>query len=421
MRNIQVDRSESNAPWSCRPKAQPRRRTAEHIAKTFEKDQGREHLPRPGVNALGKRLGDAPRARLSGQPTGSVLGVSGGVSAPARCLRCVSAVLRTAFTSVDMTIFLLCFLCSCNIRPLPEEKPLLFAPATEKYWLCNLVTGIEKKDDIQYVHDCMLVTYSPTDQGKYTNFFLSEWSELDSSFHYGMRSSGDAVWSKRGKWPLSTHIPEDSAHAAWRLYYSSKAIWLEGAIGDVEQPPLKVRGRSYSAKHFRVLNFQPNVAATEMRLFEYNTSTETAQKFARMQLAEFTEAANLIAAENAKAIYWINFGADMAGDATLLLQLDYDGQIKVLGSDYSYHPHGVRFPAVCKLVPGSDWQSPNSRKTYDLGIDVDVGWNHFIVRPMIADQEIRAGKNSFWMGAIEVVDSAKGYQAGIGNMYIFTH
>lgn len=67
-------------------------------------------------------------------------------------------------------------------------------------------------------------------------------------------------------------------------------------------------------------------------------------------------------------------------------------------------------------------KSQVSRKTYQLGIQMNFGMrSDYIVRPMIEDQEIRAGKNSFWMGAIEAVDSVSGNQVATGNMYIFTH
>lgn len=321
---------------------------------------------------------------------------------------------------VLITSIIVSFGCS-NSRPLPEEKPLLYAPTTEKYWLCHLVTGIDNGDDIQFVHDCMLVTYSPTEQGNYTNFFLSEWSEIDSTFHFGMRSSKDAVWSRSGKWPLSVLIPEDSTHPAWRLHFSPKAIWLNGAFANAEKKPLSMRGRSSAGKHYKVLPFLPNVTATENTLYAYHIPKDTAEYFASIQLAEFTEAANLIAAGNAKAIYWIHFETGM-DELSILLQLDLDGNLKLLGQQSRYHPHGIRAEAICKVEPEFQWTSQISHKTYQLGIHINLGmWNDYIVRPMMEDQEIRAGKNSFWMGAIEAVDSLRGTQAAIGNMYIFTH
>jgi hypothetical protein len=300
---------------------------------------------------------------------------------------------------------------ACSSRPYPEEKPFLREPPTEKYWLCNMVT--DGPDSLEE-HHCLLLTHSPSELGTFTSFFLSRWNAADSLYQFGTRLSNNAVWSKKGKWPLVASVPGDSVTPDWRFYWGRKAIWLEGEVNGM---PLQLRGEHPYGKRFftRQLHDNPDVFSIQSFTYDYRGDNEPD---AKIDLLAFVDASNLVNSDYARAIYCITLH-DFSGDGVIILKMDPQGGLSLMGQDYSWR-HGGGYHNPFATIPDAIWQSPHSHKSYSLGIQYAMEGEKYLVRPRIQDQEIRAGRNSFWMGAVEVVRVGNGSHFASGNMYIFT-
>lgn len=323
-----------------------------------------------------------------------------------------------------------------NHRALPEEKAILPEAGVEKYWLFNQVVP---EGDGYFHYDCMLLVQSPTAQGDATSFFASEWNSYDSSYYYGMQVDPKGNWSRPGRWPMIARLDGDSTATHWRLFWDRKSLWFDGEYRSPKKYPLASHGALVPQKPwdaYRLLPVESDTARPTYGIqplapkvfvfppFAGSWRNGDAGSFgAATQGGVFCDASTLIQAANAKAVYWVQLIDSVGNQTTHLLQLGNDGRMSVLAE------------ALCSIegkreviqrnfghfVCGGGWESPHSRKTYLLELEFNGANDPLLIRPKIQDQELQAGKKSFWMGAVEARRAAEEQPYASGNMYIFTH
>lgn len=312
-------------------------------------------------------------------------------------------------------------------RAHPGESALLPATKKEKYWLLTLETQEAHDHHAQVEENVVsaLIFYSPTPTGAYASFFLSQWTSADSVYRFGMYTRDNAACSGEKRWPIVVNFPSDSSENKWRWYFGRKHIWLDGMFQSPRPQPISLRGMySPSQPPLDTLQIATYPAATALPPLDYKymSSQGKQTRLGMARIIALENASILINSPGTKAVYWISFGTSRLPDNHLFMESKEDGTVDMLGSHYGHEEHGHFHTTPIQKVAlslDSDWESPHSHKTYGLGVDLQTEPSTLRLRPVIADQEIRAGRNSFWMGAIQALGE-DGQALGVGNMYIFT-
>jgi hypothetical protein len=306
-------------------------------------------------------------------------------------------------------------------RAFPEEKALLPEQGVEKYWLLNQVSSFQNH---QTQHDCILLTQSPSAEGTATSLFVSRWDSRDSSYHYGIQISTQAASSKPGRWPMAIHVAADSLGAGWRWFWDRHSIWVEGSLIQAYDQDYHMHGHFYPCKPYTISTHTTTPSILEIASF--NTTWESTaggrNLYAEANLAVFVQASSLIQADQPQAVCWVKLGLGKGDYLSLLLKMTPQGAFQILAQRYE-GDHLDWENVDLKVTPSETppWKSLASKKNYPLQWTLSTGSRSLRIQPRIQNQEIQAGKKSFWMGAIEAIDTATGEHIGNGNMYIFTH
>ncbi len=342
------------------------------------------------------------------------------VNAPHLLAKHVHDVRRAYFLLVLLVSYMALDSCASH-RAFPEEKALLPAPGVEKYWLLNQITSLQNH---QTQHDCMLLTQSPGADGTAMSLFVSRWDSRDSSYQYGMQTSTQATASKPGRWPMAIHVAADSLGAGWRWFWDRHSIWVEGSLTQATDQSYWMHGHFYLRKPYTIIPLSTAPSILEIASFEHTwKSTEGGRDlFAEANLAVFVHANGLIQGAQAQAVYWVKLGLGKGDYLSLLLQMTPQGAFQILAQHYEGgYPDWENVDLQVTQGEATPWKSLASKKSYCLDWTLSTGTRSLRIRPRLQNQEIQAGKKSFWMGAIEAIDVATGGSVGKGNMYIFTH
>jgi len=136
----------------------------------------------------------------------------------------------------------------------------------------------------------------------------------------------------------------------------------------------------------------------------------------------FTGRGSLISRAKEESVCWMDIELDSGNQLSLLLGVDDGGEVRVEQALLQNEKEGIPVRIQPKIrVAEKDQLVLSSGKKYPLSYLLELYGDKrsLLIRPMARQQEILAGKRSFWMGAVECIDRESGALTGKGNMYIF--
>lgn len=326
-------------------------------------------------------------------------------------------------TTMGWLIGVVVLLAACTAhRATTTEQAILPEAGKEKFWLFHTVG---KTLDSVIHHYALLLTQRPTASGKATSFFVAHWDDGNKAFEYGCINAPNAAWSKAARWPMNALLRADSTEADWQFYFNRHALQLKGLFQAPASRAFSLRGQFARTDSLQVLAAD---TFPQIEVLQHGHGTLVAghaHMDGDLMGAVFVDAGALLSDPMIKAVYWLQImGLDATWNRSLLFFMDADGHLRwvkaaaqqgtgALRSQLPWQDNGQFFPQM-------PWRSSHSGKTYALALAYRAPYEAFLIRPRAEDQEIRAGKKSFWMGAVEMVDDARSQTPlALGNMYIF--
>lgn len=317
--------------------------------------------------------------------------------------------------SFYITTILLFLLSGCRRKALEREMPLFINDAHEKLWLFNSITKDKYGKDL---HMCALIVYDTLKTGSNVNCFASIWSQNDSSFYFGKKTSQTANLTSDKKFPLLFSIQGSDSSTSWLWQLNrKKMVWhAETFIHKTKyraQYPFSLYknrdGSSFSA-------VSPIAAKTKTSGVKNIKGTTT------LFINTIDKKEKLISNKNSPHLIWINLKMEGGLSFLCLFNMLPDGSSQILGYTIfdSLNKPINDLEIKITATPSEVWKSKLSNKTYPLGFKITINNKpDLIISSRKQDQEQFSKTSSFWMGAIYVLDANNGLQKGTGNMYIF--
>ena len=310
-------------------------------------------------------------------------------------------------------------------RATEDELPLLPSRQTPKWWIVNTIVQDEKGKD---VHVCALFNVESPEGENYASCFVSVYAASDNNYNYALRNSGESSISFKPGFPLSISIPDtDSAKSNWRWQLNRSGMKLETILGKNAAAPtyfdqsVKFTGQD----PFRVnkLSGATDVYALNIRNAETGLSGAfQAGSVGPLFIRTFTGRDALLGQARQETVCWIDLQLNSGKQLNLMFRIDdkdvFRTDIAILWEEAG---NQQKITDLKIDLIKNEKTVLSSGKSYWLNFSVDLPYKKiaFRVKPRVKDQELKLGRNSFWMGAIETTDTKNGTQTGKGNMYIF--
>jgi hypothetical protein len=320
---------------------------------------------------------------------------------------------------ISMFVF---FGCSSS-KPFPEEESLLPSHKDEVYWLANFVIdgpGSTKN----FARLLAVQTHSLRETFTYlhvsTNWANKSW--------YIQESQGTEIPALPSKqvWPMVLTIPQDSMRPEWKLYWNRKEIWLNYSTV-IRSEPVSQGWRIHfpNQKPFKTstLSSFPEILLLDPIQVQFRMVHEP-EAPAWMHLTCFRHAGKAITAAGVTTT-WVDLDLKSGEHLSFLAKIS-DSSVTLLHNRFwtNGNSEGRMLRDLDVKIPFEGyWTSPYSKKTYPLKIQLHSaeGQIDCEISTFRQEQEVLAGRQSFWMGGIEVTPTKLDYKIGAGNMYIFTH
>ena len=316
---------------------------------------------------------------------------------------------------LTLTYSLLAMSCTTN-RALPEEKVLFQDSLEGKWYLINGIVKSERGDDLHFSN---LITCRYDRKQLFTAWFTTRWSAADSSFEWSVRN-GATPFTKHAapRFPLFFELPALDEQQGRDWYGMLKrSAWeqqiSEGADGSKSNITLQFPEQ----KPFRLLETNPEPEIWSLTPAPEATSEDRPAFFS---LSVLVEGDGLLRLARQNSIAWMDLYLEDQRKLSLLLQIDPQNQIHVLASNRQLK--GETWTISADPTDTAVWTSPVSGKKYLLNFQLQLagGQTAYRIIPKSAAQEIPAGKNSLWMGAMELRDESGNRISGSGNLYLLS-
>lgn len=329
-------------------------------------------------------------------------------------------------------LYLFCFSClfySCAVnRALPAEKPLFPDKAAGKWWIINS-TGNDRSG--KAIHFSALISFETLQKKNYAGCFVSVWSQADSSFHSNVQNEEISSLKFKETFPLKLTIPGDTAIAGWHWKLKRDRLVLE--TNEQKNGKQSLSGGFMNAEFDFVKQDQFNLyklnAAADIWMldpFEAGSAIWGRSKkewTGPLFLRVFSGRTALLSKAKNNFVHWLDLVLLNGKKISVLYTTDNAGKINA-ETTIMWDEKGNRMlrPLIEIKSIKPDFSVKNElSKPYPLFFSflVPGSKSTMLIRPRIAEQEVRHNKSSFWMGAIEVIDEQTGRQQGMGNMLIF--
>ncbi len=317
----------------------------------------------------------------------------------------------------------------CTTSRIPEKEALLFPEAdTGKWWIVNTILQDRNGKD---VHFNSLVSIDKAGGKNYAACFVSVWSEMDSTYYTGTRIAGIPEMKSYKKFPLRIGFPgKDSLAMEWSLVLKrnglnfltslnskTKALpegYTELSAGFDKQKSFAVSTISASPEAWAV-----NPIRADVKLRGNMQSSAVNKLLVRV----FSDKEILLKKSSGTYVHWLDLGLQSGKHLSILFSTDAASNIKT-EAVLLWDGQGnimARPQITLQKISNDNMQAGLLTKQYPLFLSVILPELHLdiLLRPRMAEQEITANKNSFWMGAVEALDSQTNQSMGKGNMYIF--
>jgi len=314
--------------------------------------------------------------------------------------------------------------CSARRAAIPGQY-LYPEKTTPKWWIINTMLEDEAGMDL---HFCALINAESAEGKNYAACYVSLYAENGDRYYYGANiSSAARIGYKTGQ-PISIIFPDDDAgKTGWRWQLDNVSMNLEtraGKSGDAGVPlDLQLKFNQAPPLLVFALNGTVPVNSTGIRNAEARLSgLVKARSSAPVFIHVFTGRETLLAHTKAGAVCWTDLELASGKQVSLMYTINDSGPARIehalLRNGLNERP--VSIAPMIRLVQ-IERRGLISGKNYPLGylLELQEEKRSFLVKPKNLQQEVLAGKRSFWMGAVECVDPKTGMETGKGNMYIF--
>lgn len=313
---------------------------------------------------------------------------------------------------------------ACRSQQVQPTEATLFPSATEDtWWLVNTV-ATDKAGIPQ--HQCWLMSTDGAGQQIYLSYYVSQWSGSDSAFQFASQRAVLEGLSTRQGFPMNLRL-HDGSRWSWKM--TRKRLLIHSDFKDTDSSGEQNQEMKlvYSKQDpFRVFHASKQAVWRLSPLTFHGAVRGKSQGKLRgtLFLSVIRDKQKLMQTAKKESVVWFDVllqdGKTMSGLFTLnqvgelrmrsLQGFDQDGK----GQELSQLA-GMALDRAMEPKQVSGKQYPLEYQWYD-----SVTGRTCSFRPMRQQQEVFVKQGSFWMGAIEVVDSATGLKIGSGNMYIFT-
>lgn len=318
--------------------------------------------------------------------------------------------------------------CTAN-RVLQNESVLFPDTQTGKWWIMNAVAKDKQGKDVHYAS---LVSVDRSGGNNYATCFASLWYEADSSYYSGIRNSGHPKVKFKTAFPLKINFPANDSTAMesnWVLKRKSLLLQSElkkSRTANAGSIYTEMFGRFNEQKPFPLskMNASPEIWAVAPLRGRTEISNKIQPAIAeKLMLRIFSDKDIFLARSTHEYLHWLDLTLNTGKQLAILFRTDTAAGIKtecILLWDE--HDNLMPRPSVqLKMFKNERQVTSSPGKSYPLYFTVSLPGENisFLIKPRMVQQEIRANKNSFWMGAVEAVDERSNRILGKGNMYIF--
>lgn len=313
---------------------------------------------------------------------------------------------------------------ACRSQQIQPTEAGLFPSATEDtWWLVNTV-ATDRSGFPQ--HQCWLISTDAAGQQVYLSFYVSQWSGSDSVFQSASQRAVQERLSTKQRFPINLSLHDGSR---WSFKMSRKRLWITSDFNDTDSTGAQKQEMKigYSKQSpFTVLH-PSNQAVWRLSPLAFRGAVRGkphGKVGGTLFLSVLRDKEKLMQTAKKETVVWFDVllqdGKTMSGLITVnqlgeltirsLEGFDQNGKGQVLS-----HLSGMVMDRAAQPKQPSGKQYLLHFHWYD-----SVAEHSFSFRPLRQNQEVFVKQGSFWMGAIEVVDSVAGGKIGSGNMYIFT-
>jgi hypothetical protein len=314
-------------------------------------------------------------------------------------------------------------------RMQPAEQPLLPDHQSGKWWIMNSVTRDETG---KAVHISALLSMDLVESKNYSSCYYSIYREADSGYYFNMNNAGDSVTGFKRNFPVKIIIPaKDSTTDDWSWTLNRQSLDFKTRVQkDYNSPKTPATlDISYVFKKqdpFALIkiNSIPGIWVANPLPVSAKLSGEIKLKTTgQLSLSIFSGHAQLLEKAKKGFVHWLDCTLISGMKISVLYSTGNNGEVKTEAAIAWDASGAVMLRPAIQLLPVEVINNETTRlkKPYPLYFTISIpGYKGKLsLKPRIINQELRANKSSFWMGAIELTDEESGMQEGLGNMYIF--
>ncbi len=320
-------------------------------------------------------------------------------------------------------------LVGCTTSRVTEKDALLFPEADNgKWWIINTILQDRNGKD---VHFNSLISIDKTGGKNYAACFVSAWSESDNAYYTATRIAGVPGMKYNKKFPLRIWFPgNDSLAVEWSFVLKRNGLKFLTSLNN----KIKTLPKGYtelSAGFNKQMPFAVSTISASPEAWAVNPITADVKMSGNMQssavnkllIRVFADKEILLRKSSDTYVHWLDLSLQSGKQLSILFSTDATKNIKT-EAVLLWDENGnimARPQITLQKINEENIQAGSLTKQYPLFFSVIMPDQHLkiTVKPRKVEQEIAANKNSFWMGAIEAIDSQSVQPAGKGNMFIF--
>lgn len=320
-------------------------------------------------------------------------------------------------------------LVGCTVSRVSDKEVLFFPEADKgKWWIINTILQDRNGKDI---HFNSLVSIDKTGGKNYASCFVSVWSESEKAYYTATRTTNVPEMKYNKKFPLRISFPgNDSLTMEWSLGLKRNGLIFLTALNN-KTKTLPKGYTELSAGFNKQMPFAVSSISAKPEASAVNPITADVKISGNMQSSAkskllvrvFSDKEILLKKTYGTYVYWLDLTLNTGKQLSLLFSTGAGTTIKT-EAVLLWDAQGnimARPQLSLQKISDDNIQAGTLTKPYPLLFSVNLREQHFniTIRPRMIEQEITANKNSFWMGAVEAINSQSGQLSGKGNMYIF--
>lgn len=317
---------------------------------------------------------------------------------------------------------------ACVTRHASQSEAALLPEADKgKWWIIHtILQDMHGKD----LHFNALVSTDRTGDKNYASCFAAAWSQYDSGYYTASRTSEVGAIRYKSNFPVRIYFPpKDSGTMEWSLLLKRNGVQLLTSLSRKETETgsytqLKSAFRKQDPFSISVISLQPQARA----LKPVNAESKIAGSLhaggkEKLFIRVFSDKELLLKMSASACVHWLDLSLQSGKQLGILFTTD---AVKGITTHavllWDEQGNIMAKPTLILEQQQNKTTGPDSlSRPYPLIFSIVLPEQQLNIQlqPRMTSQEIKANKNSFWMGAMEARETNSGLPAGKGNMYIF--